>query len=175
MTALVYGGSGSGKSAWAEELCIRLGERRLYLATMEPRGEEAAERVRRHREQRADKGFDTLEHYGDPRAVMMPQAYDCLLLECGGNLVSNLLFGGDPPANPEEALFEGVRMLAGRVSNFVFVTNDVFADGVSHEDGTARFAHCLAGLNRRVAAWADAVVEVVCGLPICHKGEGVPL
>ncbi len=34
MIALITGGSGCGKSTWAEGLAVRLGGRRYYLATM---------------------------------------------------------------------------------------------------------------------------------------------
>lgn len=51
MTALVFGGAASGKSGWAEDLICTLPRTGplIYLATMEPGGGEAAERIRRHR------------------------------------------------------------------------------------------------------------------------------
>ena len=63
MFILLTGGSGSGKSACAEDYALRLsgGKKRYYIATMQIYDEEGAERVRRHREQRADKGFVTIE------------------------------------------------------------------------------------------------------------------
>ena len=42
MLIYVYGGSGSGKSAYAEQRIVDSGETmRYYIATMEPFGEEA--------------------------------------------------------------------------------------------------------------------------------------
>ena len=49
MLTLVIGGAGSGKSAFAEDLVCRLGENRIYLAAMLPRGAEAQARIERHR------------------------------------------------------------------------------------------------------------------------------
>ena len=61
MLALVTGGSGSGKSAWAEDLVLSLGEgRRIYIATMYPFDEESHRRIERHRKMRAGKGFETV-------------------------------------------------------------------------------------------------------------------
>ena len=57
MMILIVGGAGSGKSAFAEDLLIKLsGDKmsRFYIATMEPYGEEAAARIRKHREARKD-------------------------------------------------------------------------------------------------------------------------
>ena len=62
---LVLGAAGSGKSAYAEQLCVgsartlRAGS--LYLATMPSGGEDARRRIERHRKLREGKGFETLE------------------------------------------------------------------------------------------------------------------
>ena len=45
MLAFVAGGAASGKSAWAEALAVALGGKKCYLATMEPLGKEAQERI----------------------------------------------------------------------------------------------------------------------------------
>ena len=55
MIVLVTGGSGCGKSTWAEKLMGSLQEdRRVYIATMQVYDEESRQRVARHRAQRAD-------------------------------------------------------------------------------------------------------------------------
>ena len=62
MIVLVTGGSGCGKSTWAEKLIASLpNENRVYIATMQVYDEESVKRVERHRAQRADKGFRTIE------------------------------------------------------------------------------------------------------------------
>lgn len=62
MFHLVTGGSGSGKSEYAEKLILESGAKeKVYIATMEVFGEESRERVRRHRRLRAGKGFRTIE------------------------------------------------------------------------------------------------------------------
>ena len=49
MVILVIGGSGSGKSEYAESRCMQFcqGEK-LYIATMEPYGKEGQARIARH-------------------------------------------------------------------------------------------------------------------------------
>lgn len=67
MLVLITGGSGSGKSAYAEQIFARLagdGER-YYLATMQVYGEEGRRKVERHRRLRAGKGFVTIEQPTD--------------------------------------------------------------------------------------------------------------
>ena len=51
MIVLVIGGSGRGKSAWAERLAVALpGVARVYLATMQAADGESLRRVERHQQ-----------------------------------------------------------------------------------------------------------------------------
>ena len=53
MMILVTGGSGSGKSAFAEDCIVAFGNaRRIYIATMYPFDEESRKRVKRHQAMR---------------------------------------------------------------------------------------------------------------------------
>lgn len=73
MMELVTGGSGSGKSAYAEDrICALYEEYRktgkkeqklYYIATMYPYGTETEEKIADHRRRREGKGFRTLEWY----------------------------------------------------------------------------------------------------------------
>ncbi len=174
MLVLLYGGSACGKSAMAEDVCSNLGGEVLYVATMRPWGTDAKERIARHRSLRADKGFDTLEHYESLQSLHLSKTYHALLLECVGNLVANALFEGhgDPRLFPDEVL-AGTERLLKQVPHLVFVTNDIFSDGVAYPKETSLYQNCIAQTNRWLARRADVVVEVVCGLPIYHKGGGL--
>ena len=62
MMHLVTGGSGSGKSAYAEQQVLEAGDApRYYIATMMPYGEEGRRRVEKHRRMRREKHFETIE------------------------------------------------------------------------------------------------------------------
>lgn len=62
MLTLVTGGSGSGKSAFAEDRVLSFGDaQRIYIATMHPFDEESHKRIERHQKMRAGKGFETVE------------------------------------------------------------------------------------------------------------------
>ena len=74
MLVVVTGGSGSGKSAFAEETILSLGEaRRIYIATMQAFDEESHRRIRRHRHMRAGKGFETIERYTELDELLIPR------------------------------------------------------------------------------------------------------
>ena len=67
MLELVTGGSGSGKSAYAESRICEWNRQDpkplFYIATMYPYGEETEKKIERHRMLRKGKGFETLEWY----------------------------------------------------------------------------------------------------------------
>ena len=162
---LVIGAAASGKSAYAESLCLGHEGPRVYLATMEPFGEEGARCIARHRALREGKGFSTLERTRDVGAAVSGLPRGCtLLLEDVGNLVANELFaeGGLSPRDPDAAAREvlgGIERLAQ-------------AAGMRYDEGTEAWRRALARVNAGVAALADRAVEVVCGIPVWMKGEG---
>ena len=117
MMFLVTGGANSGKSAYAEQLCMGLGGRRVYLAAMRPSGREGRERVSKHRSLRAGKGFEAIECYESfPAAVDDPRVKGAaVLLECLGNVVANELFSGPfEPAGAVERIECAVTARGGR-------------------------------------------------------------
>lgn len=66
MLIMVTGGSGSGKSEFAEQCCMKLCPgKKIYIATMQPFGTEGAARIQRHKKLRAGKHFQTVECYTD--------------------------------------------------------------------------------------------------------------
>ena len=65
MLYMIFGGSGSGKSAYAEDLAVKLcPEEKVYLATLTDIDEEMEQRIRDHRKMREGKSFRTVEQGG---------------------------------------------------------------------------------------------------------------
>ena len=170
MLIYVSGGSGSGKSAFAEGLITQSGlDHRAYVATMEPWGPEGRERITRHRALRAGKGFTTYECLRDLEALELPRGC-AALLEDLTNLFANEWFGGERTGAAERVL-AGVRSLADTAACTVVVGNDLFSDGMDYDGETLDYLRALAAVNNAVAARADQVWEVVCGIPIRHKDD----
>ena len=166
MIVLVTGGSGCGKSTWAERLIAALPEEgRVYVATMRVCDGESVQRVARHRAQRAYLGFATIECEQNLAAAEIPQG-SVVLLEDLVNLVANEMFSGGDVSRIVPAL----NHLARRCSHLVMVTNDVFSDGVRYDESTRAYLRALAEINRSAAALADCVVEVVYSIPVALKG-----
>ena len=172
MLILVTGGSGSGKSAFAESVVMGLKTRpNLYIATMYPFDEECHRRIARHRLMRRDKGFETLECYTGLKDAKIPSS-GTTLLECMSNLLANEQFElGGTDEEILDRIQQGIQNLKEQTEDLIIVTNEIFSDGCRYDAETVRYIRLLGNLNIRMAEEADAVTEVVYGIPIRRKGE----
>lgn len=168
MIVLVTGGSKSGKSKIAENLLSGT-ENKIYLATMEPFGEEAKAAISRHRKQRAGKGFETVEKSRDIQELDIPNGTGGILLECLSTLCANEMFSGNVE-DPAEKIVGGIKLLCEKTEKLVIVTNSVNCDGIEYTAETESYIRVLCGLNRKVAERSDVVIEAVCGIPVTLKG-----
>lgn len=171
MLTVVTGGSGSGKSAFAENLVLSSeNQERIYLATMEVYDDESRAKVARHRYLRRNKGFKTLEIPLRLEETEVPEK-SVVLLEDMSNLTANEMFS--PEGRGEEGIrgiLEGVRKIS-KTSWLIVVTNSVFSDGVVYEPSTEAYLENLAKINQEMSALAREVYEVVCGIPVKVKSE----
>ena len=172
MMTLVMGGASSGKSEFAEQLILQTEILpRYYIATMQPFDKECCLRIEKHRKMRAQKQFETIECYTGLADLHLPQK-GAVLLECMSNLVANELYSprgsGDRAA---EVILQGVERLKSQCGDLVVVSNEVFAGGRHYEEGTMAYLRQLAQINRCLAAMADNVCEVACGIPVYYKGK----
>lgn len=123
------------------------------------------------------------------------------LLECMSNLLANEMYmeEGQIKGNSielhekaKEAIIAPIKHLAQNAHSLIIIINEVFSDGnyseksqsISHqeetsetggndmtEDSTYEYCRLLGEINCLLAKEAEAVVEVVCGIPVCRKGE----
>ena len=166
MMTVVTGGSGSGKSAFAEDKIVSFGPaKRIYIATMHPYDEESHKRVARHRKMRAGKGFETVECYTGLKNLDFPENA-VVLLECMSNLVANEMY--DPSGageNAEESILAGIHKLQKVSDDLVVVTNEVFSDSMTDNPEMEKYLKLLGNVNLRMGEMADLVTEVVYGIP----------
>lgn len=189
MIYLVTGGSGSGKSAYAEDLLAGFEaiDRRYYIATMQAYGEEGARRVERHRRLRAGKGFLTIEQPVQIEQAVRYFTENCeniaaqnngavsrtaALVECVSNLAANEMFDEDGQRDEKTVvsrIVTGFKHLAESVRELVIVTNNVFDDGIVYDESTMAYIRAMARINIELAQWADEVTEVTAGIPVIWK------
>lgn len=182
MMVLVIGGSGSGKSEFAErEACVLGGEyggRKYYVAAMRVFDEEGQRKVERHRRMRIGKGFVTIEQFTDVfrAGERMGERPRTVLLECMSNLVANEMFDGAGDGWRTAGAVAGkvvrdMEMLLGRTDHLVVVSGNVFEDGIVYEEPVAEYIRAMGQVNQVLVSMADKVVEVAAGIPVVVKGE----
>lgn len=181
MLVVVTGGSGSGKSEYAEQLAAALQKEQealtgrtlqlQYVATMLPSDEEDQRRIERHRRLRAGKNFHTTECPYD-LAGLQVEAHSIILLECMSNLVANELYSESRGMeNCVEVIKKGITHCMDLAASVIIVTNEIHSDGGwCSWDGLPDYMQQLGEINQAMAALAEVVVEVVYGIPIVRKG-----
>lgn len=187
MRMYVSGGCKNGKSTFAQDRAVEmaLAAKRAkaqvplyYVATMAPRDEEDRARIRRHREERKDLGFTTLEKSHYIREILEETVGEgVFLLDSVTALLANEMFdsrepytdGGldtDAPVRVADELME----LAEECRDIVMVSDYLYGGGSRYDELTVAYMEGLAYVDRCLAAACDRVVELASGLPIYYKG-----
>lgn len=173
MITLVIGGSGSGKSEYAENLTLNLQGEKIYIATMIAYDEECEKRILKHQNMRKHKGFKTLEYPFDIDKIKIKS--DIILLECMGNLLANEMYSQNTiytEHNIVEKIFQGILHLKNCCENLVIVSNDVFCDDMTLYKESLDYIENLATLNKKIAQISDDVCELVFSIPLKIKKVG---
>ena len=165
--SLILGGARSGKSARA--LALATAAPRTFLATAEPLYAGMADRIARHKAERAAErgaGWRLVEAPLDLAPVVARHRDGSLVVDCLTLWLSNLMHAGRDVAAETDALLDALRD-CGRA---ILVSNEVGL-AVAPENALARrFRDEQGRLNQRVAAAADHVEFVAAGLPLVLKG-----
>jgi len=180
---LVTGGARSGNSRFAESLLHDCGGGVLYVATAVPFDDEMKTRIKKHQASRPVH-WRTLEGYAGVGHLISQtrQPGEAVLLDCLTVTISNLILdsGADfdqltpeTADNIEKSIEAEVNalldVLQGLDSTAVVVTNEVGL-GLVPDSPLGRLFRDVAGrLNQLVAARADGVYLIVCGLAVRLK------
>ena len=179
MFHLITGGSGSGKSEYAEQKLMeyashsKRNKKRYYIATMIPFGKETEEKIARHRKLRAGKGFETIECYTDLKKaaeILQTKETGSVLLECMSNLAANEVFSPEgAKEHAYEAICDGILHLKEQAADVCVVTNEIFSDGMVYDKETENYQRLLGRINAYLAEISDVCYEVVYGIPLRIK------
>lgn len=192
MIYLVLGGSGSGKSEYAENLAVELHDtagknsKLFYLAHMYPyivdgtgekrMDDETRKRIERHRTMRKSKGFETRELFCDMKNELALLENDTVLLsECMSNLLANEMYlpeGNLAEGICEELLFNiivnPIIKKSKEVAAYVVVTNEIYLDKEMDAE-TVKYVKALGYINKCLVKYSKQAYEVVCGIPLALK------
>lgn len=170
---LITGGARSGKSAYALERAEEWREqRRFFVATAQALDAEMAERIARHRHDRASD-FTTIEEPIGLAGVLqgLERRADLVVVDCLTLWVSNLM--GVYPENIAAPFLAEAGALAEALAAAPFasiVVTDEVGDGIVPENPVARrFRDLLGWTNQAVARAATEVILMVAGYPVRVK------
>ncbi|MCC3869139.1 bifunctional adenosylcobinamide kinase/adenosylcobinamide-phosphate guanylyltransferase [Terrisporobacter mayombei] len=180
---LVTGGARSGKSSFAESLCIKKNNKTAYIATSVAFDDEMKNRVKKHQESRP-KDWKTYEIYKDIYSVVeeLDNNHDTVIMDCVTLMVNNLMFthGIEVEEATSEELNELENYIRDQITKlleavkktnlyFVIVTNEI-GMGIVPENKLSRIYGDFVGrANQLIGSYSDEVYFVVSGIPMKVK------
>lgn len=181
---LVTGGAKSGKSSFAEQLCIDRNNDTAYIATSIPFDDEMKDRVKKHKESRP-QSWKTYEIYKDIYSIIkdVNQKHNTVILDCVTLLVNNLMFtygididncNTNQINELEFYIKDQMNKLLNEVKNtnlyFVIVTNELGMGVVPDNKLSRVYADIVGRINQQISKESDEVYFVVSGIPMKIKG-----
>lgn len=164
---LVTGGAKSGKSRHAEAIVRAQDGAAIYIATGQALDAEMAERISAHKAQRGTGWLTVEEPHDLCGALIRTDGQGTRLVDCMTLWLSNIFLA---ETEWQAALEDVLKTLAVQQSPVVLVTNEVGWGIVPMSEMGRRYRDASGVMNQRIAAIADSVVMVSCGLPLTLKG-----
>jgi len=171
MLILITGGIKSGKSRRALEIAKSEWSFPVsFIATAEALDEEMRSRIEKHRQERKDLagsntngGFITIE---EPLELdkAIAAAGSRVLVDCIPMWVNNLMH-----YQREKDFDRILETFLKNIEDCIVVTNETGMGNIPFDEYTRRYNLLLAEANRRIAAAADRLELMVCGIPLRVK------
>lgn len=174
MHILISGGCKNGKSSLAQDLACeyakKTGCRPIYFATMIPYDSEDEERIEKHRADRKDLGFITIECGKNlSETIKNMESGRVVLFDSLTALIANELFNQDDFLNPSlpEKIKSDLSALIEKSDSVIFVSDGIFSDGKIYDEATELYRKILAETENFIAKKCGKVVEMVAGNAGC--------
>ena len=174
----ITGGSRSGKSAHGQALAESIAGPRVYIATCPVVDDEMAARIQKHRAQRQASDWQTIEEPIDlAGALRGTRESSVRLIDCLTLWINNLLY--DAQRQNRDVAEDDIARLCSELlavcaelpGDVIFIANEV-GMGIVPDNALSRRYRDLAGrCNQIMAAGADCVILMICGLPLEIKNS----
>ncbi|OAB46112.1 bifunctional adenosylcobinamide kinase/adenosylcobinamide-phosphate guanylyltransferase [Paenibacillus glacialis] len=186
MITLVTGGARSGKSSFAEKLCMSKSQEAIYVATAQAFDEEMKERIALHQLQRiqanypwrnVEEPFQLVKLLSDWRENSLGEqdSAPTVLVDCLTLWLSNILLSYEGQKDMQEKVKAEILRLVEQVQQYpgdlIMVTNEV-GDGIVPEYALGRIYRDLAGfMNQAISRSSSEAFLVTVGIAIELKSR----
>lgn len=186
MITLVTGGARSGKSSFAERLCMSKSQEAVYVATAQAFDDEMTERIALHKLQRTqanypwrnvEEPFQLVKLLSDWRENHPGKENEAptVLVDCLTIWLSNILLSYEGHQDMQDKVKAEIVRLVDEVQQYpghlIMVTNEV-GNGIVPEYPLGRLYRDLAGfMNQAISRSCSEVFLVTAGIPIELKSR----
>lgn len=183
----ISGGVRSGKSAFAEKLLVEEAAsaqgKLVYIASGRAVDEEMRQRIEKHKVDRAEEDWLTIEQPVDlANAMCFIQPNDFVLWDCLTTWLANEMYEEQDGTycirmegcmeNKAARLFETIGAIRKKAAHFVIVSNEVLDEPASKYAETQLYCEWIGKLHQHLVSLSDDAIEMDCGLPMYWKKEG---
>ena len=179
MIVYISGGCKNGKSGYAEKIANALKKEDkpfYYIATMLPYDLEDEERIKRHKEERKNFNFETIEIKRDIKQLeKLCNLEGTFLIDSVTALLSNEMFlpDGSFLENSFKKVSEDLIYIIKKLKNVVIVSDYIFSDSNIYDRYTEQYRKGLAFIDKVCAKESDVLIEVSYGNMIFFKGKDI--
>lgn len=163
---LILGENNSGKSRFAEKLFENTTAEKYYIATMISCTKENNIRIEKHKRQREQYNFHTLELPFKVNSAAV-SSESVVLLEDVSNLLANNIFENKGTA---EEVFDDISSLVKSCQTTVAVSISGLSP-IGFDKDTANYINKLNEMNERLFRLSDVVVIMKNNSPVFKKGK----
>ena len=182
----VIGGVRSGKTSWTEQQAVNIAStqtgRLVYLASGVAFDEEMTTRINRHKEDRLNQQWITIEQPVDLMSCTKKlQPGDIVVWDCLTTWLTNELIHtmDEKQSKVSQAMLEQyikkelqtfISWATANLATLFVISNEVLSEKAFEEGFTAVYQKMIGELHQSIVSSSEIAIEMEAGIPLIRKG-----